>query len=138
VRKAWCQGGPDIGGGAQALWSSAACCRFDPASVPSGATTGSVAVTTPGGVLTSNRKFLVIPQITSFAPINGPVGTKVVITGAGFTGTTKVMFGATATSFTVNGNTQVTATVPRRAVTGKISITTAGGTATSATVFKVT
>jgi hypothetical protein len=95
-------------------------------------------VTTPGGVLTSNRKFLVIPQITSFAPISGPVGTKVVITGAGFTGTTKVTFGATATSFTVNGNTQVTATVPTGAVTGKISITTAGGTATSATVFTVT
>jgi hypothetical protein len=49
-------------------------------------------VTTPGGVLTSNRKFLIIPQITSFAPINGPVGTKVVITGAGFMGTTKVTF----------------------------------------------
>jgi len=95
-------------------------------------------VTTPGGVLTSNRKFLVIPQITSFAPISGPVGTKVAITGAGFTGTTKVTFGATATSFTVNSNTQVTATVPTGAVTGKISITTAGGTATSATVFTVT
>ncbi len=92
--------------GAQALWSAAACCRFDPASLPSGATTGPVAVTTPGGVLTSNRKFLVIPQTTSFAPISGPVGTKVVITGAGFTGTTKVTFGATATSFTVNSNTQ--------------------------------
>ena len=47
-------------------------------------------------------------------------------------------FDATATSFTVNTNTQVTATVPTGAVTGKISITTAGEPATSATVSTVT
>ena len=108
------------------------------ATVPSAATKGFVTVTTPGGMLTSNRKFLVLPTITSFAPISGSVGTKVVITGTGFTGTTKVTFGAKATSFIVNSNTQVTANVPTGAVTGKISITTAGGTATSATVFTVT
>jgi hypothetical protein len=43
-----------------------------------------------------------------------------------------------ATSFTADSDTQVTATVPTGAITGKIAITTAGGTATSPEVFTVT
>jgi hypothetical protein len=51
---------------------------------------------------------------------------------------TSVKFGGVkASTFTVNSNTQVTATVPSGAVTGKISIVTPGGTASSATVFTV-
>jgi hypothetical protein len=38
------------------------------ATVPSGATTGFVNVTTPGGTLKSNRMFLVTPTILSFSP----------------------------------------------------------------------
>ena len=64
------------------------------------------------------------------------MGTKV--TRGGLHGDDKVTFGATATSFRVNSKTQVTATVPTGAVIGKIGITTAGGTATSAPVFTVT
>jgi uncharacterized repeat protein (TIGR03803 family) len=107
--------------------------------VPSGATTGFVTVTTPSGTLTSNKKFRVTPQITSFNPTSGPVGTVVTITGVSLTQTTKVTFGGVkATTFAVNSDTQVSATVPTGAVTGKIAITTAGGTATSAAVFTVT
>jgi uncharacterized repeat protein (TIGR03803 family) len=107
--------------------------------VPSGATTGFVTVTTPSGTLTSNKKFRVTPQITSFKPTSGPVGTVVTITGVSLTQTTKVTFGGVkATTLAVNSDTQVTATVPTGAVTGKIAITTAGGTATSAAVFTVT
>jgi uncharacterized repeat protein (TIGR03803 family) len=109
------------------------------ATIPSGAKTGFVTVVTPGGTLTSNKTFRVTPQITSFNPPSGPVGTPVTITGAGLTQTTKVTFGGVkATTFTVNSDTQVTATVPAGAKTGKIVITTAGGTATSATSFTVT
>jgi hypothetical protein len=39
--------------------------------------------------------------------------------------------------FTVNSNTQITATVPTGAVTGKIQVTTPGGTATTPTAFTV-
>jgi uncharacterized repeat protein (TIGR03803 family) len=107
--------------------------------VPAGATTGFVTVRTPGGALTSNRIFLVTPFIQSFSPTSGPVGTPVTITGTSFTGAKKVTFGGVkATAFTVNSDTQVTATVPTGAVTGKIAITTAGGTASSATDFTVT
>jgi len=107
--------------------------------VPSGTTAGLVTVTTPGGVLTSNKKFRVIPAILSFSPPSGPVGSKVTITGTSFTGATKVTFGGVkAATFTVNSDTEITATVPMGAVTGKIQVTTPGGTATSATDFTVT
>jgi len=96
-------------------------------------------VTTPSGTLTSNKAFLVTPQITSFSPSSGPVTTSVTITGVSLTQTTAVSFGGVnATGFTVNSDTQVTATVPSGAKTGKISITTPGGTAKSATNFTVT
>lgn len=108
------------------------------ANVPSGATTGSVTVKTFTGTFNSNRKFLVTPQITSFAPTSGTVGTPVKITGVSLTQTTKVTIGGKAASFTVNSDTQVTATVPPGAKTGqKIVITTAGGIASSPGNFAV-
>jgi uncharacterized repeat protein (TIGR03803 family) len=109
------------------------------AAVPNGATTGSVTVTTSGVTLTSNRIFRVTPQIKSFKPTSGPVGTVVMITGVSLTQTTKVTFGGVAaTSFTVTSDTHVNATVPTGAKKGKIVITTPGGTATSPGVFTVT
>ncbi|MGA9968456.1 MAG: hypothetical protein WBQ10_24875, partial [Terriglobales bacterium] len=55
------------------------------------------------------------------------------------TQTSKVTFGGVkATSFTVNSDTRVTATVPTGAVTGHIAITTPGGTAVSSGIFTVT
>ena len=107
--------------------------------VPSGATTGKVKVTTPSRTLTSNVKFRVTPTISSFSPASGPVGTSVVITGESFTGATSVTFGGVkATSFTVDSDTQITATVPTGAKTGKIGVATPGGTATSTGTFTVT
>lgn len=109
------------------------------AAVPSGATTGFVTVTTSGVTLKSNKTFRVTPQIKSFTPPSGSVGTVVTIIGVSLTQTTKVMFGGVAaTSFTVNSDTQVTATVPTGAKTGKIAITTPGGIASSTTRFTVT
>jgi uncharacterized repeat protein (TIGR03803 family) len=109
------------------------------ATVPTGAGTGPVTVTTPSGTLASNQQFRVTPKVTSFTPPSGPVGTQVQITGVSLTQTTEVTFGGVAaTNFTVNSDTQVTAYVPTGAQTGKIAITTPGGLATSSKVFKVT
>jgi isoquinoline 1-oxidoreductase beta subunit len=89
--------------------------------------------TTTTGPITSS------PTITSFTPASGPVGTVVTITGTLFTGATRVTFGGTsATTFSVVSATQIRATVPRRARTGRISITAPAGTASSATNFTVT
>ena len=108
--------------------------------VPKGATTGLVSVTTTSGVLHSKVKFEVTPQITGFTPTSGAPETSIVtITGVSLTGTTRVTFGGVAaTSFTVNSDDEVTATVPASAKTGKISVTTPGGSATSSTTFTVT
>jgi hypothetical protein len=79
------------------------------------------------------------PTVTGFSPTSGPTGTSVVFTGTNLTGATVVKFNTTnATAFTVNSATQITASVPAGATTGKISVTTAGGTASSAANFTVT
>jgi len=111
---------------------------FLKATVPAGGTTGFVTVTTPSGTLTSNKMFRVRPQLLSFDPPGGPVGTQVTITGVSLTQTQGVGFGnRVPAQFTVNSDTQVTAIVPAGAKTGKIGIETKGGTATSAGTFTV-
>jgi uncharacterized repeat protein (TIGR03803 family) len=109
------------------------------ATVPNGATSGPVNVITPGGTLTSRQTFSVIPGITSFNPSSGTGGTPVQILGASFTGATSISFGGvTQTKLTVNSDKQITADVPPGAKTGKITVTTPGGTATSVAKFTVT
>jgi uncharacterized repeat protein (TIGR03803 family) len=98
------------------------------ATIPAGATTGEIAVTTPSGVLSSNVAFRVTPQILSFSPTSGAVGTSVTITGQSLSGARALSFGGVlAVSFKVNSYTQITATVPNGAKTGVIGIQTAGG-----------
>ncbi len=108
--------------------------------VPTGATTGLIQVVTPAGTGTSSSNFVVTvpPSITSFTPTSGPVGTSVTITGSGFTGATAVSFSGIAASFTVNTDTQITATVPTNGKTGAIQVTTPAGTGTSSSNFVVT
>ena len=109
--------------------------------VPAGATTGKITVTTLGGVAESAGNFTVIlpPTISGFSPTSGPVGTSVTITGSAFSGATAVTFNSVnAASFTVNSATQITSIVPTGATTGKVAVTTPGGTATSAADFTVT
>ncbi len=115
------------------------------ATVPSGATTGPIRVTTGGLTGRSLTSFTVLaaplPTITSFTPTSGVVGRTVTITGTNFSGTgfttTSVKFNGTTATFTVNSATQITTTVPTGATTGKITVTTPGGTATSTTDFTV-
>jgi len=109
------------------------------ATVPAGATTGFLAVTTPGATLSSNRKFLVAPQVLSFSPTSGPVGTQVTITGVSLTQTQGVGFGdRVPAQFTVNSDTKLTATVPTGAKTGPVGVQTPGGIGISKDKFTVT
>jgi len=78
------------------------------------------------------------PTISGFTPTSGPVGTSVTVTGSGFGGATAVTFNDAAATFGVDSDTQITATVPADATTGKIAVTTPGGSATSAMSFTVT
>lgn len=78
------------------------------------------------------------PTISSFSPTSGPAGTSVTITGTNLTGATTVTFAGTAAAFTVDNDTQITATVPTAATSGPIGITTPAATATSSHSFTVT
>ncbi|MGO9457374.1 MAG: IPT/TIG domain-containing protein [Acidimicrobiales bacterium] len=97
-------------------------------------TSVNVRVVTPGGesAVVSADLFTYGPTITSLSRTSGPVtgGTKVTITGAGFTTVHNVKFGTTtATSFTVKSTTQIIATSPAHAAGQvRISVTTAVGT----------
>jgi len=100
------------------------------ATVPAGATTGTVTVTSFTSTMKGNRAFLVTPQIKSFSPPSGVVGTPVTITGVSLTQTSAVTIGGKPATFKVNSDISVTATVPAGARTGAaISIITAGGIA---------
>ncbi|HKW77803.1 MAG TPA: IPT/TIG domain-containing protein [Candidatus Limnocylindria bacterium] len=108
--------------------------------VPAGATTGKISVTTAAGTAISAAIFKVTPKIDSFTPASGLPGTSVTINGTNFMagGTTPtVRFGTAIGPVTTSTMTQIVATVPPSATTGKISVTTADGTGTSATDFVV-
>src|SRR6202020_1658224 len=81
------------------------------------AATHAIAVTTPAGTSANVKadQFTytsALPTVTSISPTSGPTsgGTTVTITGTGFTGATKVVFGGVAaTSFRVGSPTELTA-----------------------------
>ncbi len=124
-------------GGTKATTVTLSGTTFLTATVPSGALTGSVTVATGSTTLTSNSTFRVTPTISSFSPSSGPVGTLVTINGTGLMQATKVTFNGKSASFTTVSDIEVTATVPTGATTGKIKVTTKGGSVTSATSFTV-
>jgi uncharacterized repeat protein (TIGR03803 family) len=107
------------------------------ATVPSGALTGKVTVTTGSTTLSTSATYKITPTLKTFAPSSGPVGTSVTITGTGLEQTTKVTIDKIAATFTVDSDSQVTAAVPAGASTGKIAVTTKGGSATSSVSFTV-
>jgi hypothetical protein len=113
------------------------------ATAPAGAAgTVDVRVTTVGGTSATSAAdqftFVPAPTVTSVTPTAGPTsgGTVVTITGSGFAaapGTGAVRFGATVATYTINSNTQITATSPAGTGTVDVTVTTPGGTsATSA------
>jgi hypothetical protein len=79
------------------------------------------------------------PVISSFSPTSAPVGTSVVITGTYLTGATSVTLNNLIISvYSVDSDTQITATIPSAASSGAISVMTPGGTATTSGTFSVT
>jgi uncharacterized repeat protein (TIGR03803 family) len=107
------------------------------ATVPTAALTGDVTVTTGSTVLSTTASYKITPTYKSFTPPSGPVGTVVAFNGTGLTQTTKVTIDKISASFTVVSDSEITATVPAGAATGKIVVTTKGGSVTSATSFTV-
>jgi len=111
------------------------------ATVPAGATSGDVTVTT--GSATASSAFTVTaatpaPTVSGFSPATGAEGTTVTITGSGFAAEREqnnVSFGRTRARVTAASAASLTVVVPGAAVSGKISVATPGGLATSADDF---
>jgi len=73
------------------------------------------------------------PAVTGLSAVSGRVGATMVITGAHLASATQVSFGRTpAAGFTVAAADRLEATVPGRAESGPITLTTRGGVARSA------
>jgi len=108
------------------------------AEVPPGALTGPVSVTTTPGSHTNATTFFVPPQLASITPFGTNVAGSVTIVGANFTGTTAVEFNGTAAAFTVNSNSQLTATVPTNATTGQLRLVAPAGVFLTPGTFAVT
>ena len=100
--------------------------------VPVGATTGEVTVTT-NSLTSAGYLFTVtepvIPTITSIDPTSGKVGTEVTITGTDFSTTpaeNAVSFNGTAATVTESTATSITTSVPAGATTGNVTVTVDG------------
>jgi len=111
-------------------------------SVPSGATTGLINVTSPAGSISSASAFTVVsssaPTITSFTPTIGTSGTSVSITGTNFETTAfnnNARFNTTYAQVSSATTTSVSTAVPSGSASGKISIATPNGSAVSADDF---
>lgn len=98
--------------------------------------TGSVSVTTPGGVSTkAGFTFIPVPFIESFSPTTAKSGDIIQITGYNFTDVNLVIFGgAGTTAFTVTSPTTMTAVVGAISSSGKVEVFNARGS-TSKTGF---
>ena len=120
--------------------------------VPAGATTGPIAVTAFSQTDTSANAFTVqaapsLPTISNVSPLSGnapampgALGTQVTISGANFAvapDVNEVKFNGTIAAVTSATATSIQTNVPFGATTGRISVRTKLGTATSATNFVV-
>jgi len=110
--------------------------------VPTSATTGKISVTVGCYTAISASDFTVTlpPSIIGFTPPSGTIGATVTITGTNFSTTPPnniVAFNGAAAIVTASTATSITTTVPTGATTGKITVTVAGNSATSANDFTV-
>jgi len=100
------------------------------ATVPTGATTGSVVVTVSGAA-SNGVSFTVVsaPSITSLSPASGAVGAAVTVTGTNFgstQGSGTVKFNGTTASITSWSATSIKVTVPSGATTGNVIVFASG------------
>lgn len=78
------------------------------------------------------------PMISAFAPVSGPAGTVVTVTGSGFTGASSIWLGADRTIVpTVISDTLIRFTVSSKATTASVAVLNPQRAAFSPTQFKV-
>jgi YD repeat-containing protein len=115
------------------------------ATVPSGATTGTISITAPSGSATSSGSFTVTaapaaPTIGSFTPSLAAPSTPVTISGTNFDPNPSqdtVKFNGAVASVLAATATTIQTAVPAAATSGRITVQTLGGQATTGTDFFV-
>ncbi|WP_187293869.1 IPT/TIG domain-containing protein [Gloeobacter kilaueensis] len=108
------------------------------ATLPNNATTGKIVVNVNGSLTSSSGSFNVPIYISSFSPSSGWPGTKIVIKGAGFyNAVSSIKFGDGYATYSVDSDSQITATLPSDASTGSIIAKSSVGKAYSSTPFSV-
>ena len=114
------------------------------ATVPDGATTGPVLVTTANGSSNTDVTYTVTaepapgaPAISALFPNTGPVGTGVLITGTSFGTDGVVTFNNVVATTGTWSNTAIVTSVPEGATTGPVVVTTSAG-ASNGVTFTVT
>jgi hypothetical protein len=108
--------------------------------VPEGASTGKITVEISGQIATSSTDFNIVPTISGISPATGAIGSSVIITGTGFSSTIAnniVKFNDKAAAITNATVSSLTVVVPDGALSGKLSVTVGGNTATSSADFDV-
>jgi len=110
--------------------------------VPTGATTGPISVTSPNGSANSGSNFVVgspgAPSIVSFTPAAGVAGTTVDITGTNFDAVlanNRTRFNVTRAGVSDVAATTLSASVPPGTGSGRIEVITPFGTAISTDDF---
>jgi RHS repeat-associated protein len=114
------------------------------ATVPPGASTGLVSVTSPNGSATSSSSFTVAaskaPSVSGFAPAIGTPGTGVTIDGTNFDGSKThnlVTFNGLRAEVNSASATTISTTVPAFATSGRIGVATPEGSGVSSADFFV-
>lgn len=107
------------------------------AAVPAGFTSGKITVATPAGNAVTSSNFTVLPLVTAFSPLQGPVATNVAIAGEGLSQASAVKFGTQTAVFSVISDTELHAQVPVGAASSKITVETPRGNRSSSGTFTV-
>ena len=105
--------------------------------VPRGAVTGPITLITPVGTNTTTTKFFLPPQLTSVTPNRGKPGTALTLSGSSLTGATQVLFAGVPGEFQIVSDTALSVVVPEDALSGSLSVSNPGGSASGSLNFTV-
>lgn len=106
------------------------------ATVPDNAVTAQLHIFTQGGQFVTSSNFYVNPNVVSFSPYNGNVGTSVTLVGTNLNGANLVVrFNGTTAAVTATNFNQLTVVVPNGATSGAISVQSNDGIGSTVTNF---
>jgi uncharacterized repeat protein (TIGR01451 family) len=108
------------------------------ATIPSNAVSGTIQITTPGGIFIVPNTFAILPKIYSFSPTLGPAGTVVTINGTSLFDVTSVEFNGVPAAVSSVTSNKLEVVVPASASSGPLTVVTPYGNDTSTNSFTAT